>query len=79
MTLLAPAQRACVGHERHVVLLVTMAVKNVLTPQGSGADVPAGQYHPSGHCPLQLRLVSSVVDPKRASGQAVHVAAPLEL
>jgi hypothetical protein len=56
-----------------------MAVKNVLTPQGSGADVPAGQYHPSGHCPLQLWLVSSVVDPKRASGQAVHVAAPLEL
>ena len=61
------------------MLLVTMAVKNVLTPQGSGADVPDGQYHPSGHCPLQLRLVSSVVDPKRASGQAVHVAAPLRL
>jgi hypothetical protein len=53
-----------------------MAVKNVLTPQGSGADVPAGQYHPEGHCPLQLKLVSSLVDPKRASGQAVHVAAP---
>ena len=58
------------------MLLVTMAVKNVLTPQGSGMDVPGGQYHPSGHRPLHLRLVSSVVDPKRASGQAVHVAAP---
>jgi hypothetical protein len=58
------------------VFLATMAVKNVLMPHGSGVDVPDGQYHPSGHCPLQLRLVSSAFAPKRASGHVVQVGAP---
>ena len=48
-TLLPPTHRACGGHAKHVVSLVTTAAENVNRPHGLGATVPRGQYHPGGH------------------------------
>jgi hypothetical protein len=67
-TLLAPAHHACAGQALQVALIVTTMVEKVSSPQGSGVDVPRGQFQPKGQVPVQSALASPLVLPKRPVG-----------
>jgi hypothetical protein len=43
-------------------------VEKVSSPQGSGVDVPRGQFQPKGQVPVQSALASPFVLPKRPVG-----------
>ena len=67
-TLLAPAHHACAGQALQVALIVTTMAEKVSSPQGSGVDVPRGQFQPKGQVPVQSALASPLVLPKRPVG-----------
>ena len=67
-TLLAPAHHACAGQALQVALIVTTMAENVSSPQGSGVDVPRGQFQPKGQVPVQSALASPLMSPKRPVG-----------